>query len=352
MTISSPPTLSVIPDLAEISNTSVESSHKNVVQSLDKQKIREFLMKHCPGLITEDVMRNEAFIECLSCSVDNITSYKKQKEIYQDRAKRQKPTTELSKKMKSVDEKLNDLFARMEKASQIKVSLDLGTHNLSIAAAQKNVSLTSIATFAAEISSFIRMENLIYKVNKRISQQKKVENRKISNIVSNDLAVQCYNTDLTWAEGYNRLENIQMIRGISKSKLAQLANVIEEKTFLDEEIVPETYRNCLLLNFPVMYAVKLGAAVFINIRDLIMQPDAFVTMEKEKAVEQTNVTQTEKKKKESVFGPHAKRGRKSLWQEFPSLVPILTNFIKQHSFMAHGKRRETTGTGATITIFY
>ena len=58
------------------------------------------------------------------------------------------------------------------------------------------------------------MENLIYKVNKRISQQKKVENRKISNIVSNDLAVQCYNTDLTWAEGYNRLENIQMIRGI------------------------------------------------------------------------------------------------------------------------------------------
>ena len=101
-----------------------------------------------------------------------------------------------------------------------------------------------------------------------------------------------------------------------------------------------------------MYAVKLGAAVFINIRDLIMQPDAFVTMEKEKAVEQTNVTQTEKKKKESVFGPNAKRGRKSLWQEFPYLVPILTNFIKQHSFMAHGKRRETTGTGATITIFY
>ena len=36
-----------------------------------------------------------------------------------------------------------------------------------------------------------------------------------------------------------------MIRGISKSKLAQLANVIEEETFLDEEIVPETYRNCL-----------------------------------------------------------------------------------------------------------
>ena len=110
---------------------------------------------------------------------------------------------------------MNDLFARMEKASQIKVSLELRTHNLSIAA-QKNVSLTSIATFAAEISSLISMESLIYKVNKKISQQKKVENRKISNIVSNNLVVQCYNSDLTWAEGYNRLENIQMIRGHMK----------------------------------------------------------------------------------------------------------------------------------------
>ena len=196
------------------------------------------------------------------------------------------------------------------------------------------------------------MENLIYKVNKRISQQKKVENRKIPNIVSNELAVQCYNTDLTWEEGYKRLENIQMIRGISKSKLAQLANFIEEERFLDEEVVPETYPKCLLLNFPVIYAVKLGAAVFTNIRDLIMQPDAFVSMQKEKAAEQTNVTQTEKKKKEPVFGLHVKRGRKSPWQEFPSLVPMLTNFIKQHSFMAHGRRRETTGTGVTITIFY
>ena len=93
--------------------------------------------------------------------------------------------------MKLVDEKLNDLFARMEGTSQIKTSLDLG------AAAQKTISLTSVATFAAEISSLIKMENVIYNVNKRISQQKKVENRKISKTVSNDLAVQCYNTNLT-----------------------------------------------------------------------------------------------------------------------------------------------------------
>ena len=35
----------------------------------------------------------------------------------------------------------------------------------------------------------MKIENLIYKLNKKIPQQKKVQNRKISNIVSKDLAV-------------------------------------------------------------------------------------------------------------------------------------------------------------------
>ena len=115
----------------------------------------------------------------------------------------------------------------MERVSQIKISLDLGTHNLSTAAVQNNVSITSIATFVAQISCLIKMENLIHKVNKRISQQKKVENGKISNIASNDKVIQLYNTNLTRKEGYNRLKNIQVIQGISKSKVAQLANFIE-----------------------------------------------------------------------------------------------------------------------------
>ena len=55
--------------------------------------------------------------------------------------------------MKLVDEKLNDLFARIKQISQIKISLDLGTHNLFIAAVQKNISLTLVITFAAEILS-------------------------------------------------------------------------------------------------------------------------------------------------------------------------------------------------------
>ena len=76
------------------------------------------------------------------------------------------------KKTKLVDEKFNDLFTRTERDSfaRIKISLDMETHNLSIAVAQK--------------SSFLTYNRIT------ISQQNKVENRKIPNIVSNDVAVQ------------------------------------------------------------------------------------------------------------------------------------------------------------------
>ena len=97
LTVSSSLTPSGIPNMAKISNTIVESSQTNVVQSYCKPKFCKFLMKHCLRLITEDVMCNKAFIECLSCSVENIMSHEKQKGIYKDKIKRRKPTTELSK---------------------------------------------------------------------------------------------------------------------------------------------------------------------------------------------------------------------------------------------------------------
>ena len=49
--------------------------------------------------------------------------------------------------------------------------------------------------------------------------------------------------------------------------------------------------------------------------------------------------------KEKPFGPTKKHGRKALHEMYPNLVTIIINFIKQHSFSAYGRRRESTGTG-------
>ena len=41
-----------------------------------------------------------------------------------------------------------------------------------------------------------------------------------------------------------------------------------------------------------------------------------------------------------TFGPSKNRGRKSIYELFPGLIGIVNNFEKQHSFAAHGRRRE------------
>ena len=83
-----------------------------------------------------------------------------------------------------------------------------------------------------------------------------------------------------------------------------------------------------------MHAMKLGATVFINTRDLIIRADAFITMENEKSVEQTNATQAEEKKKEPVFGPHGKKRSKISLVRIPILSPYLDK-LYQTTFL-HG----------------
>ena len=81
-----------------------------------------------------------------------------------------------------------------------------------------------------------------------------------------------------------------------------------------------------------MHAMKLGATVFINTSDLIIRADAFITMENEKSVEQTNATQAEEKKK--VFGPHGKKRSKISLVRIPILSPYLDK-LYQTTFL-HG----------------
>ena len=204
--------------------------------------------------------------------------------------------------------------------------------------------LTSIATFAAEIPSLIKTEKLIFKLNKIISQQNKVENRKISNIVSNYVAVQCYNTDLTWEESYHRLENIQMIRGISKSKLSQLFNFIEEETFSDEEVVPETYRNC-----PLLTVEEARSSLFLSI-NVIWCVMLLYQCKKEKAVEQTNFTPTQKKKEKGncLWSPCKKRSKMKL-----AKIAILGPYLEQfHQTFLHGSWLEKVSNGNSCSCYY
>ena len=57
-------------------------------------------------------------------------------------------------------------------------------------------------------------------------------------------------------------------------------------------------------------------------------------------LEQQNDEKPEKKKS----------GRIPLYVKFPTLIDVAMAFIKEHSFSAHVRRRETTATGAGVTL--
>ena len=115
----------------------------------------------------------------------------------------------------------------------------------------------------------------------------------------------------------------------------------------------------IIQNFLVMLASKKHAAVLIDYSELVLHLDTFVTiMESKEDSEHENVSNESrmtKSSKEKPFCPTKKRGRKALHEMYPNLVPIIINFIKQHSFSAHGRRRASTGKGTlrrTLLIFY
>ena len=96
-----------------------------------------------------------------------------------------------------------------------------------------------------------------------------------------------------------------------------------------------------------MSASRSGNLISINIHDFLLNKDDFMSLlyiEEDEADE----APPENVYKEKVFGPPKKRGRKPLYEKFPGLIDVVNNFVKQHSFAAHGRRRETTGTGLLL----
>ena len=96
-----------------------------------------------------------------------------------------------------------------------------------------------------------------------------------------------------------------------------------------------------------MSASRSGNLILINIHDFLLNKGDLMSLlyiDEDEADE----APPEKVYKEKVFGPPKKRGRKPLYKKFPGLIDVVNNFAKQHLFAAHGRRRETTGTGLLL----
>ena len=202
--------------------------------------------------------------------------------------------------------------------------------------------LTDVVARASEVKNFIQCESLFLKLKKHNEQQKKQDSRPIAEVVTSELNIECFDSNLTWEKAYLDAEFIKPSKlpyGLSLIELIRIASHIEQEVFLETMYV-ETNREkivqLIIQNFPVMLSSKKYAAVLRNYSELVLHPDTFVSEEDSEHENVSNESRMTKSAKEKSFGPTKKHGRKALHEMYPNLVPIIINFIRQHSlYLTH-----------------
>lgn len=171
------------------------------------------------------------------------------------------------------------------------------------------------------------------------------------------------NTSLTWLEALIRAES-NYIKNIllhhSTCEILEMADQVRSEFCISCESLPVDHRSAivdiLIESFPIIHASKSNQSVLIDVQELFLDKDCFMQLlscdEKEisepEPENDEGQIEAETNTNNQVYGPKRRIRRKPLHEKFPTLVPCATEFIKGHSFQAHGRRRETTGTGGVL----
>ena len=322
---------------------------------LGKGKVERFFQEMCPTLLSADVLQNGSFVDGMNSCLGSIFEFNANVKDYKMGQQKTRKKSQLFCSVEHVHERLNLLNEKMKAAGKIELSISLGSSQLSMQATTKSAKLMEILALSSEIATFIEKERLNYKLKKRISQQNKATEDQPK---ENDLTISCYNSQKSWEDCYLSLERktVKFPTCVSALDIFHICSIIEQDTFVDESIIGFEHRkniiDFIVRHFPVMYAKKMNAGVLMNIHDLLMLPDLLITIDEEQPKNANNDEVAKKvKPKSTAFGPFQKRGRKPLHETYPNLVQIITDFIRQHSFSAHNRRRETTGTGVPYFLY-
>ena len=350
-------TTSKVSDLSAIldSETDKQCLNKNILE----QRVRSFLYVYCPSLATDDVLQNQSFIDAIADNISKINEFILLSEQYTNSLQRRIKYSELQRNIKDIHKSIQVLKDSLSEAAAITIDISKGLHNLSVTAAQKNTLLTKCVTSASSSVSLIKVTNILYKIRKQMKQNKKKEDAKIESLFKSEISVKCFNSDVAWIDAYERFEtSISLKLPISKKELQVIASAVEEECFVDPEtVIPNESHveitDALLMHFPILLAERPTKKILINIAELQLQPEAFLTLlqghygskeDKPTTSQAVNTTDI------SAGSTNKSSGRVPFHAKYPELVEVATNFIKSHSFAAHNRRRNSVGTGTGVSL--
>ena len=173
----------------------------------------------------------------------------------------------------------------------------------------------------------------------------------------------CCNSHLTWSQAYVAIENTHDWKVASSQELRTYASYIQQEFCVpvSQLGIIDDVVGLLMVNFPLMKAKEGKNEVLIDKCELLVQDDCFLRIpSRPDEIEQGSPKETfheEPSQEDSgmdtncqCYGPHRRIGKTPLWVKFPNLIECATAFIKQHSFAAHARRRETTSTGNGVSL--
>ena len=111
----------------------------------------------------------------------------------------------------------------------------------------------------------------------------------------------------------------------------------------------------LLVCFPIMTLQKNKNTVIVNLHELIMQPGSLTSLigiQTDSLPQSPEVLPQPQHPHTSCVPKQKKRGsgRPSLASKFPNLIDVVAEFIKQHGYQAHQRRRTETATSCGVTL--
>ena len=316
----------------------------------------EFFDRHCPQL-SDDVMKNESFISSFSKCVAKLSQFDDLHTSYCANTKRKNRKSKFKEDSGCVVAEVEKLTVPMAEAGAIELSISKGTSYLSVMSVKKDTLLSKILCSSLSILNIMVEKNILKHLRKRREEQGAVSKISLKDFTSTDVTISCRNSvSLSWEQAYNTFEvsgPVEKSKDVSLISVRYSAEQIENDTFVcveDLNLNPHQSQviiQAVVSNFPVLCVGRKSYVMMVDIHGLVLNGDAFTSL-----LNGEDPTSDESGKEDClrVFGPRQKRGRKSLHEQYPELVSQVPSFIKHHSFSAHGRCRETTGTGVGVTL--
>lgn len=343
---------------------------KNILPNEDVSKI-----------LSEDTLATKEYTEPFVGAVYEWQKFMVIREKYKNSTLVTKKTSALQQSLKEIEEQEAKVGTLLKEASDVDVDKSKGAHVLALSYVKKSQLLTQAVVEITKLKSLVTDRTLKNSLQRRLSQIGHRKDIVIQRQKGELIEAECLNgTDLSWQEALDNIieqENaavknagplnytsLREVWGIMSESLLLTLEEIYQFLALDSEIVSLSELKCQLLKvLPVLAVSHAGKCpCIINLHEMVLTPGAFDTILKldkddpslspppsfKTSEDQLN---SQDKQLPQELRPSDKRGgRPSIVDKFPGIVTCATEFIKQHGFRAHQRRRTSTGTSLGVTI--